>query len=59
MDRQTFVEAGKRGAAKRWASRYELIRELSKYVQSKEELDKLVELKTKTLEILVKRFIKK
>ena len=58
MNKKQFIEYGKQGAKVRWASRYALIKEMAKYVHSKEELDTLAKLSTKTIEIIVSRFNK-
>ena len=58
MNKKQFIEYGKQGAKVRWASRYALIQEMSKYVHSHEELDVLAKLRTKTIEIIVNRFKK-
>jgi hypothetical protein len=52
MNRKFFVDAGKRGAAKRWASRHEMLVEISKIVDKK-TLDKMMKYKTEQLKVFL------
>ena len=53
MNKQTFVEYGKKGAKKRWKGRYDILEALSAHV-NKDEQNRLLKWSTRNLELLLR-----